>query len=98
MDDTKLTECVFEISSNLAALRANMDTVLSKMNDLDHRLTILETKVYSTQNNTNNTNNTNNKNFKDELIMLLAKSVIIGLTIIGSLSGVGTIIAKMFGA
>lgn len=75
----------------MAALRANMDTVLSKMTDLEHRLTILETRVYTQPQKTNN-----ETSFKNEVIMLLTKALIIGLTIIGSCSGVSSIISKMF--
>lgn len=95
MTSEDLTKIAFDISNSLAALNANMESVLSKMADHENRLHTLEQSQIQT---TTATNNNKEDDFKTELLKLLARAVTIGLVVIGSLSGAGTIIAKMFGA
>lgn len=89
MDNSDLTKIAFEISTSLAALNANMESALSKITDHEHRLHSLEQQPQATN---------KNDDFKTELLKLLARAVTIGLVVIGSLSGAGSIIVKMFGA
>ena len=89
MDNSDLTKLAFDISNSLATLNANMESVLSKMADHEHRLHVLE--GFHTQ----QPKNKDDENFKDELLKLLARATIIGLVVIGSLSGAGGIIAKI---
>ncbi len=93
MTSEDLTKIAFDISNSLAALNANMESVLSKMADHENRLHTLEQSQIQTTTAANNKED----DFKTELLKLLARAVTIGLVVIGSLSGAGTIIAKMFG-
>jgi hypothetical protein len=88
MTQEDLTKIAFDISNSLAALNANMESVLSKMADHENRIHILE--QYHPATNKDNS-------FKDELLKLLAKATTIGLVIIGCLTGASGIISKMFG-
>lgn len=88
MDNADLTKVAFDISTSLAALNANMEQVLKKMTDHESRICNLE-HYHPTQ---------SDDSFKNEMLKLLAKATVIGLVVIGSLTGAGTIIAKMFGA
>jgi hypothetical protein len=97
MTSEDLTKIAFDISNSLAALNANMESVLEKMADHENRLHTLEQSQIQTTTTAINNNNKND-DFKTELLKLLARAVTIGLVVIGSLSGAGTIIAKMFGA
>ena len=89
MTSEDLTKIAFDISNSLAALNANMESVLEKMADHETRIHLLE--QYHPVTNKDNS-------FKDDLLKLLARATVIGLVVIGSLTGAGTIIAKMFGA
>ena len=93
MTSEDLTKIAFDISNSLAALNANMESVLSKMADHENRLHTLEQSQIQTTTAANNKED----DFKTELLKLLARAVTIGLVVIGSLTGAGTIISKMFG-
>lgn len=95
MTSEDLTKIAFDISNSLAALNANMESVLEKMADHENRLHTLEQSQIQT---TNTAVNNKDDDFKTEILKLLARAVTIGLVVIGSLTGAGTIISKMFGA
>lgn len=88
MTSEDLTKIAFDISNSLAALNANMESVLEKMADHENRIHLLEQYHPKSKDDS----------FKDDLLKLLARATVIGLVVIGSLTGAGTIIAKMFGA
>ena len=94
MTSEDLTKIAFDISNSLAALNANMESVLEKMADHENRLHTLEQSQIKTTTTVNNKDD----DFKTEILKLLARAVTIGLVVIGSLTGAGTIISKMFGA
>ena len=93
MTSEDLTKIAFDISNSLAALNANMESVLSKMADHENRLHTLEQSQIQTTTAANNKED----DFKTELLKLLARAVTIGLVVIGSLTGASSIISKMFG-
>ena len=86
MNQEALTKIAFEISTSLAALNANMEQVLAKMADHENRLHQLEQYTPI-----------NDDTFKTELLKLLAKSTVIGLVVICSLTGAGGLIGKILG-
>jgi len=83
MNDDKITELFIRLNSELASLNTNMKTVLDRLTNHEQRLTNLETKKES--------------DWKTQLLMLLAKSIMIGAVSIGSLVGAGSIISKLIG-
>ena len=88
MNQESLTKIAFEISTSLAALNANMEQVLAKLTDHEARLHELEQYEYAPL---------KDDTFKTELLKLLAKSTIIGLVVICSLTGAGGLISKILG-
>ena len=87
MNQTDLTKISFEISNNLAALNSKFETVISKLADHETRLHVLE--------HANQVEN--DDSFKTELLKLLAKSTIISLVVISSLTGASGLIGKILG-
>lgn len=83
MNDDKITEFFIKLTGELAELNANMKNVLERLTNHEQRLTTLERKKED--------------GWKNQLLMLLAKAVVIGAVAIGSLSGASSIIAKIFG-
>lgn len=83
MNDEKMTEFLIELNGQLQALNANMRNVLDKLTNHEQRLTSLEQKKED--------------GWKTQLLMLLAKAIVIGGVAIAGLAGVGGIISKIFG-
>lgn len=83
MNDEKITEFFIKLNGELQALNANMRNVLDKLTNHEQRLTSLEQKK--------------DEGWKNQLLMLLAKAIVIGLVSIGSLVGAGSLIAKIAG-
>ena len=82
MQDSKLTDLIIKISTELAALNTNMTTVLSTLAKHETRLLELEKSKTS---------------LKDTVIQWLVKGLVTAVITIGSLTGAGALIAKIFG-
>ena len=82
MQDSKLTDLIIKISTELAALNANMPTVLGTLAKHETRLVELEK---------------NKTSLKDIVIQWLVKGLVTAVITIGSLTGAGALIAKVFG-
>ena len=91
MDNSDLTKIAFDISNSLTGLNENMKSVLDKLSQHESRISHLE-QFHLQQPQTKN-----DDDFKTELLKLLARAVTIGLVVIGSLTGAGTIISNLFG-
>lgn len=76
------TKIFMTISQQLGEISASMKNVLEKLADHEHRLDVIEGKKCS--------------DWKTELLMLLAKAVLVGGVSIGSLVGAGSMLEKMF--
>ena len=78
-----MTELIIHITSELAALNANMKSVLDKLADHEKRIDDLEKcKNYS---------------FKDNLIQLLVKGLVASIFVIGSITGASAMIKQVLG-
>lgn len=88
MTQEDLTKIAFDISNGLATLNANMESVLSTMANHENRIHLLEQYHPATG---------KDNSFKDDLLKLLAKATVIGLVVIGSLTGASGIISKILG-
>lgn len=84
MNDEKITEFFIKLNGELQALNTNMRNVLDKLTNHEQRLTCLEQKKED--------------GWKTQLLMLLAKAIVIGGVAIAGLAGVGGILSKIFGA
>lgn len=83
MTDTKMTELIIKITSELAALNTNMKCTLDKLADHEKRLDDLEKgKGIS---------------LKDSVIALSVKGLVIAIISLGSVVGAGTLIGKILG-
>lgn len=82
MQDSKLTDLIIKISTELAALNANMTTVLGTLAKHETRLLELEKSKTS---------------LKDTVIQWLVKGLVTAVITIGSLTGAGALLAKVFG-
>ena len=89
MTQNDLTKIAFEISTNIASLNSKFDSVMAKLADHEARLHSLEQYEYAPIKK--------DDTFKTELLKLLAKSTIISLVVIGSLTGASSLIGKILG-
>lgn len=77
MTQEKIEEVLFDISKTLSKIETKLSGVCEVLSNHEHRITTLES----------NKSSSNNNNWKNQLLMLLAKSLIIGLTTICTLVG-----------
>lgn len=82
MTDEKMTELIINITSELAALNANMKSVLDKLTSHEQRISALEQGRLS---------------LKDTTVQWLVKGLIASIMIIGSLTGASALIQKVLG-
>lgn len=82
MTDEKMTELIINITSELAALNANMKSVLDKLTSHEQRISALEQ---------------GKMNLKDTIVQWLVKGLIASIMIIGSLTGASALIQKVLG-
>lgn len=77
-------EKIFEMFQKLAdSLRETIDTLKQMLSNHETRITVLETKKDSS--------------WQNQLLMLLAKAILIGGVAIASLAGAGGILTKIIG-
>lgn len=101
MTNEKLTDTILEISSKISSLEAtlisinhNTEKMLEQILAHEQRITTLE-QFHKPQQQTTPAQNENS--FKNDMIKLLCKAILIAGISIASLSGAGGIIAKIFG-
>ena len=83
MNQDMFTDLAIKITSELAALNANMKNVLDKLADHEKRIDDLEKcKNYS---------------FKDNLIQLLVKGLVASIFVISSITGASAMIKHVLG-
>ena len=82
MTDSKMTDLVIKITSELASLNANMKTVLDKLTGHEQRISALEQGKFS---------------LKDNIVKWLVIALIGSIGIIATLTGSAAIIKTMLG-
>lgn len=90
MTDEKIEEFLFQINGTLSKIETKLGSVCEVLAQHENRITNLENK----RNNQQCSWGDEGK-WKNELMMLLAKSVIIGTTVIGSLVGSSSLISQV---
>ena len=85
MKQEKVEEVLFDISKTLSKIEEKLSGVCEVLAQHEHRITTLET---------NKTSSTNDS-WKNQLLLLLGKSIIIGLTTIVSLVGGGSLLSQI---
>ena len=86
MNDDQLTDLIIKLSTGIAELNANMRTALDALAKHESRLTMLESRGGNA-----------NGDWKVQLLMLLAKAILIGAVSIGSLVGAGSLMKSVVG-
>lgn len=88
MNEEKIVEYLFEIKSQLSEISANQKNFQTILTNHENRIISLEE------------NNITKKDddFKTEMLKLIGKCLLIGLTAIASLVGAGGILSHIFGA
>ena len=85
MKQEKVEEVLFDISKTLSKIEEKLSGVCEVLAQHEHRITTLET---------NKTSSTNDS-WKNQLLMLLAKSLIIGLTALCTICGGSSILSQI---
>lgn len=83
MNQDMFTDLAIKITSELAALNANMKNVLDKLADHEKRIDDLEKGK--------------NSSWKDDLLKWLARGLVASVLVIGSLTGAAGLIKSVFG-
>lgn len=82
MDKDMFTELALKITAELASLNTYMKTALDKLADHEKRLDDLEKGKGAA--------------FKDEVVRWLVRGLVASIFVIGTLTGAGTILQKIF--
>lgn len=86
LDDDKILETLIDIKSQLAELNANQKNLQAILVNHENRITTIESDTTKEK-----------TSFKDDIIQLLIKGLVGSIFVIGSLAGVGSILAKILG-
>ena len=90
MNDERVEELLFTISNKLSSIEAKVTSTQETLLRHESRITSIEDKIgncyYS---------NKNDSSLKDQLLALLAKSVVIALTALATLAGAGSMLPKI---
>ena len=84
MDDDKVTEMLLKISNDTAEIKADIRNIDKRLDNHETRIVILEKQAPEKD------------SWKNQLLMLLAKAIVIGGVAVGSLAGGGHILQKVF--
>lgn len=88
MNEEKIVEYLFEIKSQLSEISANQKNFQTILTNHENRIISLEESKGTEKED----------DFKTEMLKLLGKCLLIGLTSIASLVGAGGILSHIFGA
>lgn len=96
MNEEKITEFFIDISTKLGSIQQNLKGLSDIILKHESRLTLLEQNFQKHLLDVANNINNNNSSFKNEVIKLLCKCLLIGSLTIASLSGAGGILKMIF--
>ena len=85
MDD-RMTEFIIAIKTSLASIETKVDGIQMTLQNHESRIQNLE-----------KTDSSNDSTFKDDILKLLAKAILISVCGFATLAGAGSVIAKIFG-
>ena len=95
MNEEKITEYFIDISTKLGSIQQNLSDLSETILKHESRLTLLEQSFHKHLLDVANNSN-NNSSFKNEIIKLLCKCLLVGSVTIASLSGAGGILKLIF--
>ena len=97
MNEEKITEYFIDISTKLGSIQQNLSDLSETILKHECRLTLLEENFHKHLLEVANNNSNNHSSFKNEIIKLLCKCILVGSVTIASLSGAGGILKMIFG-
>ena len=90
MNDERVEELLFAISNKLSSIEAKVTTTQETLLRHESRITSIEDKIGNCYRSSKN-----DSSLKDQLLALLAKSVVIALTALATLAGAGSMLPKI---
>ena len=96
MNEEKITEYFIDISTKLGSIQQNLSDLSETILKHESRLTLLEQNFHKHLLDVASNSNTHSS-FKNEIIKLLCKGILVGSVTIASLSGAGGILKMIFG-
>ena len=96
MNEEKITEYFIDISTKLGSIQQNLSDLSETILKHESRLTLLEQNFHKHLLDVANNSNTPSS-FKNEIIKLLCKGILVGSVTIASLSGAGGVLKMIFG-
>lgn len=90
MNDERVEELLFTISNKLSSIEAKVTSTQETLLRHESRITSIEDKIGNCYRS-----NKNDSRLKDQLLALLAKSVVIALTALATLAGASGILPKI---
>lgn len=97
MNENKITEYFIDISAKLGSIQQNLNDLSETILKHESRLTLLEQSFHKHLLEVANNNSNTHSSFKNEVIKLLCRCLLIGSVTIASLSGAGGILKMIFG-
>lgn len=97
MNEEKITEYFIDISTKLGSIQQNLSDLSETILKHESRLTLLEQSFHKHLLEVANNINNNHSSFKNEIIKLLCKGILVGSVTIASLSGAGGVLKMIFG-
>ena len=96
MNEEKITEYFIDISTKLGSIQQNLSDLSETILKHESRLTLLEQSFHKHLLEVANNTSNNYSSFKNEIIKLLCKGILVGSVTIASLSGAGGILKMIF--
>ena len=90
MDEQRVEELLFTISNKLSSIEAKVTSTQETLLRHESRITSIEDKIGNCYRSSKN-----DSSLKDQLLALLAKSVVIALTALATLVGAGSMLPKI---
>ena len=96
MTGNKIEELLVELLQRVSSIDTLLANSQSILKDHEHRIDVLERHPSNQKGVQYVTSSTKDSDIKSNLLLLLAKSLLISLVSIGSLAGAGTILSAIF--
>lgn len=86
MNEDKLTELIITIKTSLASIETKVDGIQTTLQNHESRIQNLE-----------KTDSSSDSTFKNDILRLLAKAILISVCGFATIAGAGSVIAKIMG-
>ena len=94
MNDEKVEELLFSISGKLSSIEAKLTSTQETLLRHESRITSIEDKIGKCSLHQKE-NKGGGSDFKEQLLMILSKSLIVALVTLATITGAGSIIPKI---